>query len=146
MEAFQVVVRAGEGGLLQQITARQHKLRADEPVVVGGTDLGPTPYDLLLSALGACTSMTVRMYAARKGWHVASVEVRLRHDRIHAQDCAECETKEGRLDRIQLELAITGALDAGQRQKLLEIAQKCPVHRTLKSEMLIDTHLAGAAP
>jgi putative redox protein len=137
-----VVVReTGEGPFAQTIAAGRHVLRADEPEVVGGGDSGPGPYDLVLAGLGACTSMTLRMYAGRKGWPVERISVTLRHDKIHAKDCAECETKDGRLDRITRQIAIAGPLDREQRAKLLEIADKCPVHRTLKSEISIVTDL-----
>jgi putative redox protein len=137
-----VVVReTGEGPFAQTIAAGRHVLRADEPEDVGGGDSGPGPYDLVLAGLGACTSMTLRMYAGRKGWPVERISVTLRHDKIHAKDCAECETREGRIDRITRQIAITGALDREQRAKLLEIADKCPVHRTLKSEISILTNL-----
>ncbi len=133
-----VVVRGG-AGLAQEIVAGGHRLSADEPVALGGTDSGPSPYDLLLAALGACTSMTVALYARRKGWPLEGVTVRLRHARIHAADCAECETKVGMLDRIEREVRFEGALSAEQRSRLLEIASKCPVHRTLTSEVDIRT-------
>jgi uncharacterized OsmC-like protein/alpha/beta superfamily hydrolase len=136
----QVVVRdAGEGTFPQDIVAGHHRLRADEPESVGGTDTGPTPYDLLLAGLGACTSMTVRLYAERKGWPLRRTTVRLSHDRIHAEDCESCETKEGRIDRIQRRITFEGSLDADQRTRLLQIADKCPVHRTLTSEIRIET-------
>ena len=107
----------------------------------GGADAGPSPYDLLLAALGACTSMTVAMYARRKQWPLEAVTVRLTHTKIHAEDCAECETREGMLDRIEREITLTGALSAEQRERLLEIANRCPVHRTLVSEIDIRTSL-----
>lgn len=116
-------------------------MTADEPIEAGGADVGPTPYDLLLAALGACTSMTVGMYARRKEWPLESVTVRLRHSRIHAEDCATCDTKEGMLDRIERDMHFTGALTDEQSAKLLEISNKCPVHRTLSSEIDIQTHL-----
>jgi putative redox protein len=136
-----VVQEAGTGRFAQRIAAGSHVLSADEPPSVGGGDTGPTPYDLLLAGLGACTSMTVRMYAARKGWPLERTTVTLRHDKIHAEDCEACETREGRIDRIERRLDLEGALDADQRAKLLEIADKCPVHRTLHSEVSIATNL-----
>jgi uncharacterized OsmC-like protein len=109
---------------------------------MGGMGAGLTPYDYLVAALGACTAMTVRMYADRKGWPLESVTVRLDHQRIHAKDCEECETKEGRIDRIERELELAGPLKEQQRRRLLEIADRCPVHRTLESEVVVETHLA----
>jgi putative redox protein len=111
-------------------------------VSVGGTETGPTPYDFLLAALGACSSITVGMYARRKGWLLEKVSVNLRHSKIHASDCADCETKEGMLDWIELDLHLSGSLTNEQRSKLLEIANKCPVHRTLTSEIVITTRVA----
>ena len=135
-----VIVRETRHGLFQQeITAGAHRLIADEPVNVGGLDSGPGPYDLLLAALGACTSMTLRLYADRKKLPLTRTQVRLRHDRIYAADCAECETKEGMIDRIERVITLEGDLDAGQRARLIDIANKCPVHRTLKSEIDIRT-------
>jgi uncharacterized OsmC-like protein len=132
----------GGGGFTQAVTVRgHHHLAADEPLEGGGADLGPTPYEFLLVALGTCKSMTVRLYAQRKGWPLERVTVRLRHDKIHAQDCADCETREGRLDQIEAELELAGPLDAPQRARLLEIADRCPVHRTLVSEIVIRTRL-----
>ena len=121
--------------------AGRHVLRADEPVSVGGLDSGPSPYDLLLAALGACTSMTVRLYADLKGFRSSVSTVELRHDKIHAADCAECDTREGKVDRIERVIRLEGTLDFTQRQKLLEIANRCPVHRTLHSEVTIPTRL-----
>jgi len=118
-------------------------LAADEPVEVGGTDTGPGPYDLLLAALGSCTSMTVAMYARRKEWPLETVRVRLRHLRIHAADCETCETKVGWLDRIERDIELVGSLDEAQRARLVDIADKCPVHRTLTSELVIRTRLVG---
>src|ERR1700719_3294472 len=124
-----VVVRGSAAGFAQEIVAGPHRMAADEPVSAGGTDTGPTPYDFLLAALGACTSITVGMYARRKGWPLKDVTVNLRHSKIHVSDCAECETKVGKLDRIERDIHFAGALTDEQRSKLLEIADKCPVHR-----------------
>ncbi|HVT57513.1 MAG TPA: OsmC family protein [Thermoanaerobaculia bacterium] len=137
----QVEVVGTGPGLAQEIRAGRHHLRADEPVAAGGTDLGPNPYDLLLAALGACTSITLHLYAARKKMPLVGVRVRLRHSRIHAEDCATCETKQGMLDHIDLEIELTGPLTAEQRARLLEIAGHCPVHRTLDSEIDIQSRL-----
>jgi len=141
-----VVAEAGPpaGRLAQRIVAGGHLLTADEPASAGGGDTGPNPYDLLLAALGACTSMTLRLYADHKKWPLDRVSVRLRHDKIHAADCADCETREGRIDYIERELDLAGPLDPAQRQRLLEIAEKCPVHRSLRSENKIVTRLAAA--
>ena len=136
----EVLVRETRHGTFQQeITTGRHRLLADEPVAAGGLDSGPGPYDLLLAALGACTSMTLRLYAERKKLPLARTRVRLRHSRIYAADCAECETKEGMLDRIERIITLEGELDAEQRKRLIEIADKCPVHRTLTSEINIRT-------
>jgi putative redox protein len=137
-----VVVRGSGAGFSQGIIVGSHHLKADEPVRSGGNDTGPSPYEFLLAGLGACTAMTVGMYARRKNWQLEGIVVRLRHSRIHAEDCAECETKVGFLDYIDVELELTGALTSEQRSKLLEIAEKCPVHRTLESEIKIQSSLA----
>jgi putative redox protein len=138
-----VVVReTREGKLTQLVAAGRHSLRVDEPVAVGGLDSGISPYDLLLASLGACTSMTLRLYADLKGLPLERATVELKHDKIHAVDCAECESREGRIDRIERVIRLDGGLDAAQRAKLLEIANKCPVHRTLTSEITIPTRLA----
>ncbi len=134
------VTEAGSGTYTQQIAAGRHRFAVDEPAPIGD-DAGPTPYDLLLAALGACTSMTVRMYADRKGWPLERVRVTLRHSRIHAQDCAECETAKGWVDRIDKDIELAGELDDTQRQRLLHIAERCPVHQTLTSEVQIVTAL-----
>jgi uncharacterized OsmC-like protein/alpha-beta hydrolase superfamily lysophospholipase len=123
----------------QRITVGGHELFADEPADIGGADTGPGPYDLLLAALGACTSITVRMYAERKGWPLRHITVQLRHRRIHAEDCAACDTKTGRIDHIDRELRFDGELTDEQRATLLHIAGRCPVHRTLHSEVAIST-------
>jgi uncharacterized OsmC-like protein/alpha/beta superfamily hydrolase len=131
-----------EGKFTNQIFVGGHVIRADEPVAAGGLDTGPGPYDLLCASLGACTSMTLRAYADFKGIPLERVSVELEHGKIYAADCAECETREGRVDRIDRQITLEGELDAQQRAKLLEIADKCPVHRTLHSEVLIKTRLA----
>jgi putative redox protein len=136
-----VVQETGEGKFTQRIAAGAHQLRADEPESVGGDDSGPGPYDLVLAGLGACTSMTLRLYAERKGWPLSRVTVTLTHDKIHAEDCADCETKSGRLDRIERRLSIEGEIDDEQRARLLDIAVKCPVQRTLESEVVVTTRL-----
>lgn len=136
-----VIVRGGASGFAQSIEVGAHELRADEPVSVGGTDTGPSPYDYLLASLGACTSMTIRLYADRKHWPLEGVTVYLRHGRIHAADCGDCETKDGKIDRIEREVELAGPLTDEQRSRLLEIAEHCPVHRTLTSEIRIETHL-----
>ena len=135
------VAETREDKFTQSIKIGPHQLRADEPVAVGGGDTGPSPYDLLLAALGACTSMTLRLYADQKQWPLERVTVHLKHDKVHAADCADCETKEGKIDRIDRDIEIEGALDDVQRARLLEIANKCPVHRTLHSEVWIATRL-----
>lgn len=139
--AGEVLVTGGAEGLKQEIVARRHRLTADEPKEQGGTDSGPTPYDLLLAALGACTSMTLRIYADFKKLPLEAVRVRLLHSKIHALDCAACETRDGKLDRIEREIELLGPLTGEQRAKLLEIADKCPVHRTLGSEIEVVSRL-----
>lgn len=147
-----VVSETGRGAFQQSITMGAHRLVADEPTDVGGRDSGPSPYDLLLAALGACTSMTLRMYAERKNLPLEHVSVLLRHSKIHAADCATCETTQGRVDRIDREITLDGDLDETTRARLLEIADRCPVHRTLTSEIDIRTQLtepfnaSGAPP
>ncbi len=138
-EVRSVVIRGGATGFAQEIVAGPHRMTADEPASVGGTDTGPSPYDFLLAALGACTSITLEMYARRKGWPLEEVTVSLRHSKIHVSDCAECETRNVMLDRIERDIYVAGSLTPEQRSKLLEIANKCPVHRTLTSEVVIKT-------
>jgi putative redox protein len=140
VEAGLVLVRETHGGKFQQeILSGPHRLLADEPVKAGGLDSGPGPYDFLLAGLGACTSMTLRLYAERKSLPLDRVTVRLSHSRVHATDCATCETKDGMIDRIERAITLEGELDDAQRGRLLEIADKCPVHRTLTSEIEIKT-------
>lgn len=137
-----LVVEGSADGFAQAITSGRHRLTADEPVASGGSDTGPSPYDFLLAALGSCTSMTLAMYARRKRWPLTRVTVRLRHFREHARDCEICETQDAKLDVIERELAIEGELADEQRTRLLEIASRCPVHRTLTSRIDIRTTLA----
>jgi uncharacterized OsmC-like protein/alpha-beta hydrolase superfamily lysophospholipase len=134
-----IVTETGNGKFQQTIAAGPHRLTADEPVAAGGLDSGPGPYDLLLASLGACTSMTLRLYADHKRLPLGRVSVELSHAKIYAQDCEECETKEGKIDRIERALTLEGDLNDEQRARLLEIADKCPVHRTLTSEVNIRT-------
>jgi uncharacterized OsmC-like protein len=138
----EVVVRGKADGFTQEIVVDPHQLTADEPKYMGRDDQGLTPYDLLLAALGSCTSITATMYAQRKSWPLQDVTVRLRHSRIPVEDCAECETKEGKIDRIELGIEFAGPLSSEQRSKLLEIAKKYPVHRTFTSETNIKTRAA----
>ena len=136
-----VIVRGTGEGFAQEIVAGPHRFLSDEPARAGGTDTGPTPYDLLLASLGSCTSMTVAMYARRKQWSLQRVTVRLRHSRVHADDCAQCETRDARLTVIERDITLEGALDADQRTRLLAIANRCPVHLTLSSQIDIRTRL-----
>ena len=119
----------------------RHALRADEPASAGGSDGGPNPYELLLMSLGSCTSMTVQLYAARKKWPLEQVVVRLRQERVHAQDCADCEKPAAMVHRIEKTIELIGTLDEEQRQRLREIADHCPVHKTLTSKIVIETVL-----
>jgi putative redox protein len=145
-ESGVVVREAGEGPYVQTILAAGHELTADEPRALGGQGRGPGPYDLLLAGLGACTSITLRMYADRKGWPLARTSIILHHERIHAEDCEDCEEKEGRIDRIERAITLEGDLDAAQRKRLMEIADKCPVHRTLTGIIrIVSREAEGAA-
>ncbi len=137
-----VIVRGAASGFAQEIHVGRHRLAADEPAGAGGTDTGPTPYDLLLAALGACTSMTAALYARRKSWPLESVTVRLHHSRIHAEDCANCETELVMLDRIDVAIEFVGPLTEEQRTRLHEITERCPVRRTLESEIVIRSRMA----
>jgi len=136
-----LVMESGDGKYSQTINVGRHWLRADEPLSVGGDDSGPSPYQLLSASLGACTSMTIRMYADLKNWSVGKISVRVHHRKIHAKDCAECEKKEGRVDRIEREIEVEGDLTDEQRRRLLEIADKCPVHRTLHSQVIVTSRM-----
>jgi len=138
------VVRV-EQGFRSEVLSNGFPLVADEPVAVGGTNTGPGPYDYLLTALGSCTAMTLRMYADRKQWPLEAVTVRLSRSKVHARDCSDCEAEGGYVDRIEREIEILGALDAEQRQRLLEIADRCPVHKTLHGEVMVRTTLAPEA-
>src|SRR5216684_3756415 len=137
-----VEVNSERSGLLQTIRIGQHCLHSDEPAD-WGNDGGPDPYELLLAALGACTSMTLRMYADRKQWPLQGVQVRLGHSRVHAEDCAVCDTREGMLDQIDCEISLIGDLSESQRQRLMQIANHCPVHRTLLGEIQIRMSLSA---
>src|SRR5262249_19138108 len=138
-----VVVRETRAGKFRNtVSVGPHHLLADEPRSAGGDDTGPGPYDFLLAGLGACKSMTMRLYAERKSFPLERATVTLSHSKIHATDCAECETKEGMLDQIEVAIGLEGPLDADQRKRILEIADRCPVHRTLTSEIRIVTRAA----
>lgn len=137
------VTETGESKFANLVHAGRHLMTADEPPSVGGTDTGPTPYKLLLAALGACTTMTMRMYADRKGWAVGRLGVELSHDKVHAKDCEDCEEVEGKVDVIQRTLILDPDLAPDMRQKLREIADKCPVHRTLEGQPKVRTQIAG---
>ena len=141
-QTVHVVVRGSAMDFRQQITAGKHNFLADEAASGGGGDAGPDPYDYLLTALGTCTSMTIGFYARRNRLPLEHITVSLSHSRIYAADCEECETKEGMLDRIDVEVELTGALSAEQHAKLMQVAAKCPVHRTLTSEINIRLRAA----
>jgi putative redox protein len=131
-----IIVQSKEN-LKQEITAGKHTIISDEPESAGGNDEGPGPYSLLVAALGACTSLTLKLYARNKNWDLQSVKVTLKHERIHATDCLECETKDGKVDRIWREIDLEGNLTEDQQLRLREIAKRCPIHRTLTSEINI---------
>ena len=139
-----VIVRGNSRQFLQEVVTGKHHFCADEPVSSGGGDAAPGPYDYLLTALGVCTSMTVGYYARRKQIPLENITVSLRHDRIHARDCEQCETKAGMLDRIDLQVELTGSITPEQRAQLMAMAAKCPVHRTLKSEIDIRLNQKAA--
>jgi len=135
------VEEAGPGQFAEIVKAGRHVLSADEPLAAGGTDTGPGPYEYLTAALGACTAMTLRMYVKRKGWSVGRISVVVTHDHAHAEDCAHCDEKDIKLDRITRTIRIEADLDDERRQRLLDIANKCPVHRTLTSKIAVETRL-----
>ena len=134
-----VIVRGDAEGFTQKVQVGSHQLMTDEPVSYGGMDSGPSPYDLILAALGSCTSMTIGLYARKRSWPVDKITVSLWHSKIHAKDCDDCETKEGRIDRIEMEIHLDGSLTDEQRAKLMEVAEKCPVHQTLTHEINIKS-------
>ncbi len=136
-----VTATTGEEGFLTDIDAAGHALLADEPVDVGGADAGPSPYGLLSAALASCTSMTLQLYARRKELPLTRTTVEVRHRKIHARDCAECETIEGRIDEFTRRIGLEGDLDDAARQRLLQIADRCPVHQTFSKEVRILTSL-----
>jgi len=140
-----VVVRSGPG-LTQEITAGLNSLVSDEPVAAGGGGEGPDPYSLLLAALGACTSMTLELYARRKGWPLEDVVVELHHSRVYAADCEHCEDPRAFVDHVALRIVVRGALDGAQVARLRDIARKCPVHKTLVAGIKVDDEIALAAP
>jgi len=128
----EVVVTSGDEGFAQRVQARTHTLSADEPADVGGADTGPDPYELLLASVGSCSAITVQMYARRKEWPLEKVTVRLSHQKVHAEDCGDCEQETGTVDVIEKQVEVTGDLSDAQRTKLIEIADKCPVHRSIE--------------
>lgn len=136
-----VLARIGSTGFTTDIQSGNHSITADEPLSVGGDDFGPNPYDLLMSSLGACTAMTMRMYADRKGWAIDEIIVHLSHEKQHVKDCQDCDTTSGYIDKIEKEIEIIADLDSEQKQRLLEIADKCPIHRTLHNEVKVYTKL-----
>ena len=139
----EVISEGAASGYVQDVRMGTHRMAVDEPVDKGGTDTGPTPYDLLAGALGTCTSMTLGYYARREGLPLESVRVTVRHSKIHAEDCAACATRVGRLDHLEREIELVGPLSEAQRADLLRIADRCPVHRTLTAEIHISTRLAA---
>lgn len=146
----EVIVKSVSGSLTHEVLSgdhQEHRFLSDEPKELGGENLGPTPYDLLLSALGSCTGITLLLYAKRKNWALSSVKIKLTHQRVHAKDCTDCESKDGYIDRISREITLNGELDESQRQRLLYIAEHCPVHKTLTNEIKIrDSLISSGSP
>ena len=138
-----IVASTGMGPFEQVLLDGRHTLRADEPITVGGGDVGPGPYELLLMALGSCTSMTINMYATRKKWTLDRVVVRLRHERAYPDDCVNCEDPKSKIDRIWCSIELVGTLDEAQRARLMEIAKQCPIHRTLTNKIEIRSDLVA---
>lgn len=136
----QVVTRTGEA-YTTEITTNRHSLIADEPEHLGGNDMGPDPYDLLAASLGACTGITIRMYANRKGWPLREVRVHLQHKKVHVEDCSHCESGQSKIDRIERVIELEGPLNDAQKKRLIDIANKCPVHKTLSTSTEIVTSL-----
>lgn len=138
-EGAVIAEETGEGPYTNIIRSGVHTLAADEPTDVGGNDTGPSPYDLLAASLAACKSMTMRMYASQKGWDVSRIAVSVKHDKVHAADCKDVETREGKIDKFEVGISLEGGLDTTQKARLVDIASRCPVHRTLQSEVVIRT-------
>ncbi len=140
MSSHDSLIRVSTGeGLRTEVTVRGHQLTSDEPLSGGGTDAGPTPYDLLAAALGSCIGMTLRLYADRKGWPLQRVDVTLRHSRLHREDCAQCPEEDIGMDRLERRIDLTGPLSDEQRARLLEIAERCPVRRTLGRGVRVES-------
>ncbi|RPH73015.1 MAG: OsmC family peroxiredoxin [Myxococcaceae bacterium] len=141
-EPRSVVVSGPATGFRTEVEVGGHRLVVDEPLAVGGADQGPTPYEMLLAGLGACTAMTLRLYADRKKWPLERARISLRHRKVHAQDCVDCETKPAKMDVVDRIITLDGSLTEEQRAKLLEIAERCPVQQTLGSKIQVNTKLA----
>jgi putative redox protein len=141
-EPRKVMVEGPASGFRTEVDVGGHHLVVDEPVAVGGTDAGPTPYEMLLAGLGACTVMTLRLYADRRKWPLERARVTLQHRKVHAQDCAECDRKATKMDVVDRIITLEGTLTEEQRAKLMEIAERCPVHQTLQSKIQVNTRIA----
>ncbi|HTC16881.1 MAG TPA: OsmC family protein [Steroidobacteraceae bacterium] len=138
-----VNVQSAQPDFLEEISVGRHSLKADEPIEAGGKDLAPNPYELLLAALGSCKGITIRMYAARRNWPLEGVHIALSHTRVHADDCANCELEAPMTDQIDVAIRLAGALSAEQRERLLAVAEKCPIQRALNPQIRIRTQLSG---